>query len=326
VDERTIDLTDSKGKHRAEDTLPGGFIPSHLAAPMLRGSAATSLEYAATELGGIRLAADVLADPHGGLPGGDLAAAREIAETATRLQRLLRALAAGALAALVLTVGLAAGPSQRAEAAEAPQPDPVAVRTVPVMLGAAPVTVYVRASVYTPTARGWWCASVWTARGRIGGTCSISASFPVPVTIDPRTFPVGRTFAQVVDDATDVAVSNVTLDARRPSRFGRGTWTPTYYGDGLTVTAPLYAYTPALGRWTPQNASPVQVQERINGRWVVRATLTTNRAGIAAGSVILGGGLHTVRVARVSGRTVWSTVGTARTFYLVPTDVPVDVD
>jgi hypothetical protein len=128
VDERTIDLTDSNGKHRAEDTLPGGFIPSHLAAPMLRGSAATSLEYAAMELGGIRLAADVLADPHGGLPGGDLAAAREIAETATRLQRLLRALAAGALAALVLTVGLAVAPGgSSAQAAEGPEPDPVAV-------------------------------------------------------------------------------------------------------------------------------------------------------------------------------------------------------
>jgi hypothetical protein len=58
---------------------------------------------------------------------------------------------------------------------------------------------------------------------------------------------------------------------------------------------------------------------------VTVATLTTNSRGVFTGSVTLGGGLHTVRVARVQGATVVATVGTAHTFYLVPTDVPVDV-
>jgi hypothetical protein len=270
VGERTIDLTDGKARHRAEDTLPGGFIPSHLAAPMLRGSAATSLEYAAVELGGIRLAADVLADPHGGLPSGDLAAAREIAETATRLQRLLRALAAGALAALVLTVGLAAGPSQRAEAAEAPQPDPVAVRTVPVVLSSAYVTVRIPVTTRNLTPRGLHCSSVWSTTqlpAYLGRACSLSASFTVPVTLDARQLPLGRSTVRYTDDVApmDSPVGTVTLVARRPSRFGVGTWTPTYYGDGLTVTAPLYAFTPALGRWTPQNASPVRSRSASTG-------------------------------------------------------------
>jgi hypothetical protein len=160
------------------------------------------------------------------------------------------------------------------------------------------------------------------ARGRIGGTCSIGATFPIPVRIDPRTFPTGRTFAQVVDDASDVAVSNVTIDARRPSRFGVGTWTPTQYGDGLTVSARLYAYTPALGAWTPQQASPVKVQEFRGGRWVTVAKATTNRRGVFLVTFIIGGGPHTLRVRRDTGATVAATNGTARHFYLYPTDVP----
>jgi hypothetical protein len=193
---------------------------------------------------------------------------------------------------------------------------------VRVTLGAAPVTAWVRASVYTRVARGWWCASVWTARGRIGGTCSIGSTFPIPVRINPHTFPVGRTFAQVVDDATDVAVSNVTIDARRPSRFARGTWLDLGRGDEF-VSAPLVAYTASVGAWTPQRYSPVQVQELVAGRWVVRATLTTTARGVASGVVHLGGGVHRVRVVRPAGATVWSTRGTTRT--VVVTTEPLDV-
>jgi hypothetical protein len=194
--------------------------------------------------------------------------------------------------------------------------------TVRVVLGAAPVTVWVWATVYTETAPGWRCASVWSARGRVGGTCSIGRMFPIPVRIDPRTFPAGRTFAQVVDDATDVAVSNVTIDARRPSRFGRGTWMDLGRGDEF-VSAPLAAYTASVGAWTPQRYSPVQVQELVAGRWVVRATLTTTARGVASGVVHLGGGVHRVRVVRPAGATVWSTRGTTR--MLVVTTEPLDV-
>jgi hypothetical protein len=209
-----IDLRDS----RAEDVQPGGFVPSHLAEPALRDMRPTTAEYAKETLGGIRIAADLIAG--GGLGKRRLQnLALHIGEEAARLQRLL---AAGALVLALAVAAVVAGPSVgRAEAMEAPQPDPVAVQTVRVPLGAVPVTVYVRANVYTPVARGWYCGSVYGTRGRIGGTCSISASFPIPVTIDPRAFPVGRSFAQVVDDATDVAVGNVTFDARRGSAWGR---------------------------------------------------------------------------------------------------------
>jgi hypothetical protein len=324
VDERTIDLTDGKGKHRAEDTLPGGFIPSHLAAPMLRGSAATSLEYAATELGGIRLAADVLADPHGGLPSGDLAAAREIAETATRLQRLLRALAAGALAALVLTVGLAAGPSQRAEAAEAPQPDPVAVRTVPVVLSSAYVTVPVRGVI-----RGrWGCLDAWgpTAYGvgYVGRGCGYGPVVTVTARLDARFVPLGRSVLRLTDEANPLGApaQAVTLDARRPSRFGQGTFLDMGSGD-LWLSATLYAYTPAVGGLTPQRYSPVRVQELVGGRWLTRATLTTTARGVASGIVHLGGGVHVFRVARPAGSTVWSTTGRTRVMNLLTE--PIDI-
>jgi hypothetical protein len=327
VDERTIDLTDGKGKHRAEDTLPGGFIPSHLAAPMLRGSAATSLEYAATELGGIRLAADVLADPHGGLPGGDLAAAREIAETATRLQRLLRALAAGALAALVLTVGLAAGPSQRAEAAEAPQPDPVAVRTVPVVLSSAYVTARIPVTTRNLTPRGLHCSSVWSTTqlpAYLGRACSLSASFTVPVTVDARQLPLGRSTVRYTDDVApmDSPVGTVTLVARRPTAFGLGMWADLGSGQ-VFVSAPVRMYSPAAGRWLPQNLAPVYVQELTARGWVRVATLTTNRLGVAAGVVTTGGGVFRMRVARPVGSTVTAATGTTRT--VVVTTEPLDI-
>jgi hypothetical protein len=54
-----IDLTGS----RAEQAQPKGFVPSHLAAPMLRDSRTTALEYVAEGLGEIRLAADILGGP-----------------------------------------------------------------------------------------------------------------------------------------------------------------------------------------------------------------------------------------------------------------------
>jgi hypothetical protein len=60
-----IDLTDGndKGRH----VQPQGFIPSHLAEPMLRDSRRTALEYAAEGLGDIRLSA---AGGAGGWPVG----------------------------------------------------------------------------------------------------------------------------------------------------------------------------------------------------------------------------------------------------------------
>jgi hypothetical protein len=184
---------------------------------------------------------------------------REARHANERLRRALSYLSALAVAAFV-AVGLVVAPvgGGRAEAAEAPQPDPVAVRTVPVVLSSAYVTVPVRGVI-----RGrWGCVDAWgpTAYGvgYVGRGCGYGPVVTVTARLDARFVPLGRSVLRLTDEANPLGApaQAVTLDARRPSRFGVGTWTPTYYGDGLTVTAPLYAYAPALGRLTPQNATP----------------------------------------------------------------------
>jgi hypothetical protein len=240
--------------------------------------------------------------------------------------------AAGALAALLVAVGLVvAGPTAgQAQAMEAPQPDPamVAARTVSVILDRTYVRVQVPVTTYNVTPRGLKCATVWGptsyGQGFLARACSLASSYTVPVTLDARYVPLGRSSLRYTDDVApmDSPVGTVTLVARRPSKFGLGTWTPTQYGDGLTVTARLYAYTPALGAWTPQNASPVAIQELRAGRWVTVAKATTNRRGVFLVTFIIGGGPHTLRVHRDPGATVEPTNGTARTFTLYPTDVP----
>jgi hypothetical protein len=167
-----IDLTDGNGKHRAEDVQPGGFVPSHLAAPALRGSAATILEYAATEIGGMVLAADLIG--HGESIAGDRAAARTIGESGRQVQRLLRALAAGALVALV-AVGLSVGGARPAAAAtvpasvpatESPEPDgPTVQHRTAFQRGywfdQGNGNVYVAAPLVELTARYGWLPSPW---------------------------------------------------------------------------------------------------------------------------------------------------------------------
>jgi hypothetical protein len=311
-----IDLTDGndKGRH----VQPQGFIPSHLAEPMLRDSRRTALEYAAEGLGDIRLSAAIM--------DGPLAA--KIEAEATRLQRLVKALAAGALAALVLTVGLAAGPSAgSAQAAEGPEPDPVAAVTAPatvrVILGAAPVTARVRVTTPNVTPRGLHCASVWSPVSFLGRACSRYATFTIPVVLGRYT-PLGRSILAVTDDVApmNTTPARVVLEVRRPSRFGAGYFEDRGRGD-LAVRVPVFLYSPAAGRWVPQVQSPVQVQERVGGAWRVRATLTTNPPGLAVGVVHLGGGVHIIRVVRPAGRTVWATTGRVHVFNLLTE--PVDV-
>jgi hypothetical protein len=227
-----IDLTDGNGKHRAEDVQPGGFVPSHLAAPALRGSAATILEYAATEIGGMVLAADLIG--HGESIAGDRAAARTIGESGRQVQRLLRALAAGALVALV-AVGLSVGGAR-----------PAAAATVPASVPA------------------------------------IEAPQPDPAPVRDRT------------------------------AFGKGTWLDLGCGN-LAVSAPLREFVPSVG-WLPSPWTTVQVQEYSvkRGRWVLRKTLTTNSRGVAAGTLHLGGGWHTVRVVHPGSPWTLPTTGSTR--------------
>jgi hypothetical protein len=124
----------------------------------------------------------------------------------------------------------------------------------------------------------------------------------VTARLDARYVPVGRSTVQVTDDGDPLGTFPVavTLDARRASRFGLGTWTDEGNGQ-VYVSAPVRMYSPAAGRYVPQSAAPVRVQELVAGRWVTVATLVTNRYGIAGGYVTTGGGVFRMRVQRPQG-------------------------
>jgi hypothetical protein len=290
-------------------------------------SQATALEYAAELMRS--LAADILAGQWRTRKTNEELAAgisREARHANERLRRALSYLSALAVAAFV-AVGLVAGPSQRAEAAEAPQPDPVAVRTVPVVLSSAYVTARIPVTTRNLTPRGLHCSSVWSTTqlpAYLGRACSLSASFTVPVTLDARQLPLGRSTVRYTDDVApmDSPVGTVTLVARRPTKFGLGMWADLGSGQ-VFVSAPVRMYSPAAGRWLPQNLAPVYVQEYTARGWVRVATLTTNRYGIAAGVVTTGGGVFRMRVVRPVGSTVTAATGTTRT--VVVTTEPLDI-
>jgi hypothetical protein len=173
-----IDLTNADWRR----VLPTGYttpLPaSEPAAVVTKANAAEEAFRALTDaqrrLGTIGVAVDMLGIPAKDEDPGVNArlsdhAASELAHVRDRLRTALRAVGL-LIPALLVAVGLTlggpgAGSAQAATAIEAPQPDPVpvAAQTVRVTLGAVPVTVYVRATVYTETAPGWFCASVWTA-------------------------------------------------------------------------------------------------------------------------------------------------------------------
>lgn len=56
------------------------------------------------------------------------------------------------------------------------------------------------------------------------------------------------------------------------------------------------------------NLSPVDIQELRSGRWVTRASVTTNRDGLAGATVATTGGMHTWRAVRKQGATVTGAV------------------
>jgi hypothetical protein len=111
------------------------------------------------------------------------------------------------------------------------------------------------------------------------------------------------------------------ITTRVPSRFQLGTWFDTGIGN-VFVAAPLQLQDPC-GAWVRNRGALVQVQEFSLGRWVVRATLRTNRAGVAAGMVHLGGGVHYLRV--VHPRDARTTATTGRTRRVVITTEPLDI-
>jgi hypothetical protein len=278
----------------------------------------------------MEIAADLTSSKGSAKTNEELAAgiSREARHANERLRRALSYLSALAVAAFV-AVGLVVAPvgGGRAEAAEAPQPDPVAVRTVPVVLSSAYVTARIPVTTRNLTPRGLHCSSVWSTTqlpAYLGRACSLSASFTVPVTLDARQLPLGRSTVRYTDDVApmDSPVGTVTLVARRPTKFGLGMWADLGSGQ-VFVSAPVRMYSPAAGRWLPQNLAPVYVQEYTARGWVRVATLTTNRYGIAAGVVTTGGGVFRMRVVRPVGSTVTAATGTTRT--VVVTTEPLDI-
>lgn len=273
----------------------------------------------------MEIAADLSSSKGSAKTNEELAAgiSQEARHANERLRRALSYLSALAVAALVAVGLVVAGPSAGgARAAEAPQPDP-AVSVVRVVLSGPTVAVTVRGVV----TGAWGCLDAWGPTsyglGYVGHGCGYGPVVAVTARLDARFVPLGRSVLRLTDEADPLGVAQaVALDARRPSRFGVGTWVDMGQGQ-LYVSAPIYAYTASRGGWTPQRYSPVQVQERVAGRWVVRATLTSTAQGVASGVVNLGGGVHVVRVARPAGVTVWSTTGTTRVVNLLTE--PIDV-
>lgn len=341
MDDNTIDLTGTENwgdRNRAENIQPGGYRP--LYQQQMRDSQRTALEYAAEGLGDMRLAADILVAPVNDATREVLA--EQISREATRLQRLLRALASGALVTALavgaLVAGSGASPASAAvvagktwtsapaiPAAEAPSPDPAASGiTYRVTLDRAVVTLAVpfvtSRRVQGGATGGQFCGSVWLNGSPVGYTCSMARTFTVRARLDAAALPVGRSTLWLVDEGAGTAVS-ATFEARRPSRFTKGTWTDRGAGD-VWVAAPIQMYSPAAGRWLPQQASPVYVQELTRRGWRTRATLTSVN-GVAAGVVHLGGGVRTVRVVRPEGKTVTATTGATRRVDV--TEVPFNV-
>jgi hypothetical protein len=315
---RIIDLTTAE--ERAESAQPSGYNAHRITEPpAAREEALAEIDTATESVGMVRLLLDA-----GRLDRHMLEQA--LAATARALRGARGAIASGAaVLALAAAAILLPVSTPAAQAAEGPEPDPTPAPTAaaavyPVVLDRAFPTVTIRATTRATTPSGLHCASVWATSARplqlgpglLGHACSYSRTVPVRATLDGRALPLGRTRVSIVDDADPLGSLPQTafLDARRPSRFGVGTWTDAGQGY-LVVAAPIRMYSPAAARWLPQQQAPVQVQELTRRGWRVRATLTS-RNGVAYGTLYLGPGAHTVRVARPAGATVWATTGTTR--------------
>jgi hypothetical protein len=235
-----------------------------------------------------------------------------LATVSGKVAHALRLLTGGALAAALLAVvALVVGPAPQAAAMEGPEPDPAVVQVT-----VASQVVQVRVPVHTSsTISGLHCASVWgpgeSGRDWVGGGCSVLPNFPVRITLDTRFTPLGRSYVAFTNDANPREAGVVALDTRRQSRFQTGTYTDR--GDGtLAVRIPVQHYSPAAGTWAPSQSSPVRILEATRHGMRVRATLTTNRNGLAVGVVKLGAGLHLIQADRPIGATVTGTRGVLR--------------
>lgn len=234
---------------------------------------------------------------------------------------LLRAGAAVLALAAVATV-LPVGGAPHAEAAVIWSPplvhvtvDRPSVRfSVPVMVDWANVA-------------GLYSASVWLPRGGqlvLGGVASsrTGLTLSVPVVVDARTFPVGRSKVWVQDDA-DGDLRPVVVEALRPSRVLRPFVADALAGR-LYVAVSVQHYSPAGGTWTGSKLSPLQVQVLHGRTWRTVATITSDTTGHAYGFVPVGAGRWYVRLVRPQGATVGAAVSPVVRVTVTPGAVDVE--
>jgi hypothetical protein len=233
----------------------------------------------------------------------------------TRTTRLNVALAlALAFVAAILT-------PTTAHAMEAPEPDPA--YTFRVALTAPTVKIKVPVTTTAPAGRVR-CAGVWGAGAYLGGACATTAVVRVPVTLVSRTWPLGKTTIWLSDESSRGGRwTPAVIDARQPSKFDLGTWTDLGRGY-LGVRAPLKMRLKATGQWVARPGAVVQVQKLVRGRWVLVGKMKTSKAGVAAKTFHIGGGIFWVRVVAQADWKTWSTAGTKRK--KVVTTEPLDVD
>jgi hypothetical protein len=208
-----------------------------------------------------------------------------------------------------------------ARAVESPEPDPAF--TLRVKLSTPTVKISVPVPTTAPVGRVR-CAGVWGAGRYLGGACAKTAVVRVPVTLVSRTWPLGQTTIWLSDESSRGGRwVPAVVDARMPSQFGVGTWTDLGRGD-LAVRAPLKMRDRVTGQWVARPGAVVQVQKLVRGRWVLVGKMKTSKAGVAAKTFHIGGGIFWVRVVAQADWKTWSTAGTKRK--KVVTTEPLDVD
>ena len=258
------------------------------------------------------------------------AAASTIRLTGPLVRRILAAAAAALVLAGTVTV---TGPTTGASAAVAP---------IVVVAAGGTVTVPVQVPCTRPsTARGDCLVGVLAPTtlgllevGYATGTTGVGQAVTVRAAISAATLHAG-TQTWWVHDYADDAMQPLPVRVVRPSQVAA----PFLYTTG-TVPAPT-AVSPtstaaasaggvvvgavqvthrdlASGRWTGSQQSPVRVERMVGGRWVLAATWTTDRTGVARGQMQLPWGVHMVRVVRPAGDSVTAATSAAVRVEVVP--------
>jgi hypothetical protein len=210
-----------------------------------------------------------------------------------------------------------------AKAIEAPEPNPTTynvVLTGPVTTAKISVTTdtVTRTPPSQPAGRKWaaklHCASVWSQVATpafLGHACSTSATFLVPIKLNARTFPLGRSGISIVDDAAGpprVFPAQAYVVARRLSSFGKGYFEDKGRGD-LYFRVPIRVLDPLTGKLRPQNRAPVALRVLTRHGWRTKAVALSNAKGIAQKTVHLGPGPVTYRMERVATATLTAAIG-----------------